>query len=279
MYKIGDFSRLVQIPVKTLRYYDTIGVLRPARVEHSTGYRYYAAAQVEQLNRVLVFKDLGFSLREILALHAETIPREDIRQLLRLKRAELERRVLGETARLARIIAQLDHLDRGVPHSLHEVAVRRVAPRLVASVRQKIGSHDEYERLFEELDRHAGRKRQKGQRGAIWHACARRTIDCEVFEFVPSALEGSDCVHIYATPGHCVASLVYRGSKDFMTAYRIIRAWLAATGMEVIGPKREIFLEEGIRDDESVTEIQFPISLPDRAPVGGSNDEGWAAHA
>jgi DNA-binding transcriptional MerR regulator len=74
MYKIGDFSRLVQVPIRTLRYYDTIGLLRPARVERSTGYRYYAAAQVEQLNRVLVFKDLGFSLREIVALLAEKVP-------------------------------------------------------------------------------------------------------------------------------------------------------------------------------------------------------------
>jgi hypothetical protein len=41
------------------------GCCAPARVEHSAGHRYYAVAQVEQLNRLLVFKDLGFSLREM----------------------------------------------------------------------------------------------------------------------------------------------------------------------------------------------------------------------
>jgi DNA-binding transcriptional MerR regulator len=278
MYTIGDFSRLVQVPIRTLRYYDTIGLLRPERVEHSTGYRYYAAAQVEQLNRVLVFKDLGFSLREIVALLADNVPLEQIRPLLRLKRAELERRVLGETARLARITAQLDQFDRGVLPEMQEVAVRRVAPRLVASVREKIASHDECERLFEELDRHAGKKRKKGPRGAVWHACAARTIDCEVFEFLPSPLESSDRVHVYATPSHSVASLVYRGSKDFLPAYRAIRAWITATGAGVIGPKREIFLEDGAREDDSVTEIQFPINVSTRTPVTRSYEEGRATH-
>ena len=74
MYSIGEFSRLSQIPVKTLRYYDHLRLLRPACVNRSTGYRYYEAAQLEQLNRILVFKDLGFSLRDIRGLLAEHVP-------------------------------------------------------------------------------------------------------------------------------------------------------------------------------------------------------------
>jgi DNA-binding transcriptional MerR regulator len=64
MHSIGRFSTLGRITIKTLRYYDEIGLLRPARVDPTTGYRYYAAAQLDALNRILVFKDLGFSLRE-----------------------------------------------------------------------------------------------------------------------------------------------------------------------------------------------------------------------
>jgi len=63
MYRIGAFSMLTQIPIKTLRYYEEVGVLIPARVERATGYRYYEATQVERLNRILVYRDLGFSLR------------------------------------------------------------------------------------------------------------------------------------------------------------------------------------------------------------------------
>jgi DNA-binding transcriptional MerR regulator len=68
MYKIGDFSKLSHIPVKTLRYYDAIGLLRPVRIARPGGYRGYRAEHFERLNRILAFKDLGFSLRKIRGL-------------------------------------------------------------------------------------------------------------------------------------------------------------------------------------------------------------------
>jgi DNA-binding transcriptional MerR regulator len=64
MFKIGDFSKLSCISVKTLRYYDELGLLKPAHVDHFTGYRYYSADQMPRLNRILALKDLGFSLEQ-----------------------------------------------------------------------------------------------------------------------------------------------------------------------------------------------------------------------
>ena len=68
MFKIGEFSKLTQIPVKTLRYYDELGLLKPVEVDRFTGYRYYSAGQLPRLNRVLALKDLGFSLEQIFQL-------------------------------------------------------------------------------------------------------------------------------------------------------------------------------------------------------------------
>lgn len=65
MLKIGDFSRLTQVPVKTIRYYDEIGLLPPEMVDRFTGYRYYTARQMGRLNRILFLKALGLSLEEI----------------------------------------------------------------------------------------------------------------------------------------------------------------------------------------------------------------------
>ena len=53
MFKIGDFSKLSRVSVKTLRYYDELGLLKPAHVDHFTGYRFYSADQLPQLNRIL----------------------------------------------------------------------------------------------------------------------------------------------------------------------------------------------------------------------------------
>ena len=53
MFKIGEFSKFSQVTVKTLRYYDQIGLLKPAEIDRFTGYRYYSASQLPRLHRIL----------------------------------------------------------------------------------------------------------------------------------------------------------------------------------------------------------------------------------
>ena len=65
MISIGDFARLGRVSVRMLRHYDEIGLLPPARVDQFTGYRYYRAAQLSQLNRIVALKDLGFTLQQV----------------------------------------------------------------------------------------------------------------------------------------------------------------------------------------------------------------------
>jgi Predicted transcriptional regulators len=63
--KIGDFSRLNQVTIKTLRYYEEIGLMIPAEVDDWTGYRYYNVAQMKKMEKIRNLKRLGFSLEEI----------------------------------------------------------------------------------------------------------------------------------------------------------------------------------------------------------------------
>src|SRR5258707_373239 len=165
MYKIGDFSKLSQVPVRTLRYYDAIGLLRPARLKCSGDYRYYRAEHFERLNRILAFKDLGFSLREIRGLLSERVPSAQIREILRRKLNELREHMDLECARLERAEGRLDLLERVGVMAVHDIAVRPTGVWLVASVRDTIRTHEECERLFEELDYHIGRRRERLRRG------------------------------------------------------------------------------------------------------------------
>ena len=59
MLKIGDFSRICQVTIKTLRHYDRLDLLKPAEVDRFTGHRYYTLAQVSRLNRILALKEYG----------------------------------------------------------------------------------------------------------------------------------------------------------------------------------------------------------------------------
>jgi DNA-binding transcriptional MerR regulator len=262
MHGIGEFSRLCQIPVKTLRYYDAIGLLRPARVQSQTGYRCYAARQLEQVNRILALKDIGFSLREIRMLLAERVPPDQVRAMLREKLQHLEQGVNQARARLARAAARLESLDHDGYAGAQEVAVRHLRPRLVATVRDTLGSHEECARLFDELFRRTREHPGRRPRGAVWHTCAAGAVECEAFVVLPARIDCAEGVSLHEVPAQHVASLVYRGDQEYLPAYRAIRAWLARSGAAIIGPKREIYLEDGGPDTESVTEIQFPIAAP-----------------
>src|SRR5258705_13654304 len=103
MFKIGEFSRLSRVPVKTLRYYDEIGLLKPAHVDPFTDYRHYTLDQLPRLNRILALKDFGLSLEQIAQLMRNDVSAEQLRGILRLKQAELQHELDATQARLARI--------------------------------------------------------------------------------------------------------------------------------------------------------------------------------
>lgn len=65
LYKIGKFSKLVNVPVKTLRYYDEINLFKPQEIDLFSGYRYYSEKQINDLKVILSLKEVGFSLEEI----------------------------------------------------------------------------------------------------------------------------------------------------------------------------------------------------------------------
>ncbi len=93
MFKIGEFSRLTWVPVKTLRYYDELGLLKPVEVDPFTSYRYYSASQLPRLNRILVLKDLGLTLEQIRLILEEDLTAEQLRGMLYRRQAELRQQI------------------------------------------------------------------------------------------------------------------------------------------------------------------------------------------
>jgi DNA-binding transcriptional MerR regulator len=73
MFSIGEFARHGRVSVRMLRHYDAIGLVRPACVDPASGYRFYHASQLAQLNRVVALKDLGFSLQQVQAIIDERV--------------------------------------------------------------------------------------------------------------------------------------------------------------------------------------------------------------
>ena len=65
MYKIGELSKIADIPIKTLRYYDEVGILPPAHIDQFTGYRYYDDESILNIEMIKSLKSVNFTLQEI----------------------------------------------------------------------------------------------------------------------------------------------------------------------------------------------------------------------
>lgn len=65
MLKIGEFSKITNVPIRTLRYYDEIDLFKPAEIDLFTDYRYYNENQIEDLELINKLKSVGFTLDEI----------------------------------------------------------------------------------------------------------------------------------------------------------------------------------------------------------------------
>src|SRR5262249_55542504 len=96
MFRIGEISKIAQVPGSLLRYYDQIGLLKPAHIDQWTGYRYYSAKQLQRLHRILALKELGLTLEQITWLVEEEVSAAEIRGMLTLKKAQVEQTVQEE---------------------------------------------------------------------------------------------------------------------------------------------------------------------------------------
>src|SRR5262245_21915487 len=177
MLKIGDFSKLSRVSVITLRYYDELGLLKPAQVDRFTGYRYYSIDQLPRLNRILALKDLGFSLEETAGLLNDDLSPAQMRELLRAKQAQIQQRVAEEQARLARVEARLRQIEQEDSMPAYEVTLKHVEPQMVAAVRETIESPNEIGRLFDEVYTYltAYEVEPAGPPQALWH-----TSECDL---------------------------------------------------------------------------------------------------
>jgi DNA-binding transcriptional MerR regulator len=134
MFSIGEFGRHGRVSVRMLRHYDAIGLLRPACVDPVSGYRFYQASQLADLNRIVALKELGFTLQQVQAILEEKVSAAELRGMLKLRRAEIHAQIEVETARLARVEARLLTIEDEARLPADGVVIKRLAPVRVAEL-------------------------------------------------------------------------------------------------------------------------------------------------
>ena len=269
MIKIGDFSKLSLVSVRTLRYYEEMGLLAPIEVDRFTSYRYYSVDQLPRLNRILALKDLGLSLEQIAELLDEGLPPEQLRGMLRMKQAEIQQQVQEDQERLARVEARLRQIEQENTVSTYDVIIKKIEPQTVASLRKVIPAPTGVGKMFEELFTYLGQRgvRPMGAPCAIWHDTEHKDKDwdTEVVVAIGDALPAGNGIKTVQLPGVAtMACTIHQGSYEgFPQAYTALMGWIEANGYHMAGPMREIYLRgPGPTPTDPatyITEIQAPV--------------------
>ena len=273
MFKVGDFSRIARVSARLLRYYDEIGLFRPAIVERDTGYRYYRASQLQDLNRILTLRELGFPLEDITRMVGSSLSDAELKQLLLQRQTTLQQSLTDDALRLRQVQSRLEVLDAETADVVPDVLIRSEPERQILSARKQVSGFVEAREwigvLLTEARRLTGRK-NPGQLVVIAHApeFEADAIDVEVGFIL--AGDGTDAVLSAAVLQPSTLPAVER----MVTAVRVgppeeahkvtglIGLYLERNGLQMDGPSRELFLQPFNPADprSAIVEMQFPAA-------------------
>jgi DNA-binding transcriptional MerR regulator len=273
MFRIGEFAQIAQVSTRQLRFYDELGLLQPAHIDRTTGYRFYSVKQLPQLNSILALKDLGFSLDEIAPLLKDAISPSELRGMLTLKRAEALRALKAEEARLRHIESRIAQIDTVGAIAGYDVVTKSVEVMPVLSLRATCSSFDEVVRAVCSVAE-GGRQIRPGLRDKLFvvshNEDESEDLDLEIGYSLTRAsnanlkiADGLVLLPGKLAPVETMATIVRQGTNvESHKPFSAIGAWIEANNYAIAGPCRELFLEPvtGLSSFEgALVEIQFPI--------------------
>ncbi len=278
LLKIGEFSRLCNVSVKALRFYEQQGLLRPEHVDSWTGYRFYVLRQAQTLALITNLRAANFPIAEIAAL----IGAGDGKTLSDAICAHRRRLETECDAALARI-RLLDALSRTMGTSIDDgtaIRLSTIQSRLVHSVSatvKELGAP--VTEMFEAAETEVARHQVRAPESPflIFHEIAKRDAPWRVEVCIPltnKPASGLPTVKTMPFPHAC--SHVYAGGYDatFPRADKMF-AWIGQAGLKPAGPLREIYHRFGADQEDyrlqpamlarsqvdCLTELQIPVSF------------------
>lgn len=271
MFKISEFSRLSKVSLKTLRYYDQIGILKPSKVDNNTGYRYYSAEQLLELNRILIYKELGFTLPQISQLLHEDISIEHIQGMFRLKKSEIETIIETEQTKLARIEERMLLIEKeGQVETGQEIRIKAEEEKLFLYLKAR-GNTDHIPTFFDEFQHLLSNTYQhlaQGPQVVLWQEVDEKEdeFEFEVGYFVTDSLTSiPPSLQLKTLPAEpMMATMAFHSNANFAgTACVDLAKWIQRNNYQIKEhePGREFYLPLTSTQDAQLMEIQIPIKI------------------
>jgi DNA-binding transcriptional MerR regulator len=269
MFRIGEFAQIAQISTRQLRFYDQLGLLQPAQVDHQTGYRYYTIRQLPRLNSILALKELGLSLEQIGPLLEKEVSPAQLRSMLTLKRAQVERSLQEEEARLRHIESRIAQIDKEGKAEGFDVLTKSVPATPILSINCACDGMNEAVCMIRTVAEGGMRQIKPGLRDKLNDVDSDK-LDLDIgFSLTRPTNESVRIAgDLVLRPGELaaidsMATIVRPGTNaESHTSFSTLGRWIEANHYEIAGPCREIFLEPITGPpgfEGALVEIQFPI--------------------
>jgi DNA-binding transcriptional MerR regulator len=240
MFTIGEFSRATHLSVKALRHYDEIGLLVPADVDPSSGYRHYQAAQVPSAHLVKRLRDLEMPLpriREVL-----TAPDVEARDSVIAEHLERMESTLARTQETVAALRSL--LTRAAEPALE----RRVVPTTPVAVAREVVAWDDVEDwLSSALASLHENVQATGPDGAVYEPRFFEDHIGQVTVFVPVASSSQTL-----SAGSFAVAVHHGAFHRLDETYGVLGSYVTTLGIDAGGAIREHYL------DDATTEVLWP---------------------
>ncbi|MNZ46563.1 HTH-type transcriptional activator TipA [compost metagenome] len=270
IFKIGEFSKLTQVSVRMLRYYDETGLLTPARIDKFTGYRYYSVEQISLLHKIIFLRDSGFNVSEIaVALHQWE--GEVLVEQLKEKHHEIECAIRKEQEKLKKIEIALHDIKESKLKVHCNVFLKSIPSFKVISLRKIIPDYFCEKLLWEELTcfiKHEGLDISPNSESfAIYHDTEHKEadVDVEVCAIVNQLGVSKNGVVFRETEeiNTMACAWVYGPYENIASGFLSFAHWIQEHNQfQMTGLNRQICHRGPWNEDDPnryLTEIQIPV--------------------
>ena len=262
MYKIGEFSSMSKVTIKTLRYYEKEGLLKPVYVDSNTGYRYYETSQLIEISKIISLRQIGLSIKEIKSILAGY----DMNKILAKRKEQLKENITLFNTQLSKINYLLE--DQNMKN---EIFTKEI-PSYIIYYRD--GIIPDFSKISE-FALASGTECQKANpnlKCVTPEYCYISYLDGEYKEKdikirYAEAVEKigieTDRVKFMKIPSITAICIYHKGSyENLRNSYNIILKYIEDNNYEIIDNVRECYIDgcwnkENV--DDYLTEIQFPV--------------------
>ena len=267
MFRIGEFSKLTQVSIRMLRYYDEAGILKPAEVDKWTGHRLYSVEQILRLNKILYLRDSGLNVTEIaLAL---TMDEQSLLAQLDKKHIDIENAIQAEREKLRKIELAKNEIQGGKGELHYNISVKSIPAYQVLSLRKVVPTYYSEGDLWKELSAFAGAQKIEitGNTFSIYHDTEFREtdVDIELCAQVKKMEKAKEpfCFRMTEPVPHMACTMVYGDFANIKGAHLAFAEWLQKNSeYKMSNPMRQIVHRGPWNENDPekyLIELQIPL--------------------